>query len=329
MSTVSLWKHGGVEYPLTASTEQSLLQSADPALYYALDLFVTVLNIYVKPRLLAQAALEDLRFPSAVEKTLHFEPTPFLLSDQLVFPLFCLYRSETQWTEQNKTSTRSDSVWEWAWVLPPLTPRQIEQLHPILRSVDVVMSTFAIQSFDPEYAAGATLRDLSGIQRMTAGPVRYGEFERISEQEKWWKAITGKLLVQEISAIVPEAFKVFTGADIAVDHDDGDGNTLERVVEVSTYGPPIVDSIAPTAGTKAGGTPVEILGSGFRPAAGTYRVLIGGAYASNVVVVHPTKIVCTSPEHEAFPTFVGDVRVLDPDDQESNVLEDAYTFTTP
>jgi hypothetical protein len=146
VAIVSRFKHGNVEYPLDAAITNTLLKDADPALHFALDFFESVLNTYVGPRLLSQAAREGLRFPSAVEKKIHFEPSPFLLSDQMIFPILCLYRSEDVWKDGNTSFNTDASVWEWDYVLPPLTPRQIEQLNPIFRSVAVVISTFAMQS---------------------------------------------------------------------------------------------------------------------------------------------------------------------------------------
>lgn len=329
MGLTAKWAHGGVEYPLTSSTTNSLLRDADPALYFAIELFESVLDTYIKPRLLAQAALEDLNFPSAVEKSIHFEPTPFLLSDQLIFPLLCLYRSEEQWTGLTVAHDKDTSVWSWAYVLPPMTPRQIEQLHPILRSVAVTIATFAQQSFDPAFETGQTLRELSGIQQMTAGPVQYGDFEAIEGANKWWRAVTGKLLVQERSEIVPGAFEVFAGVDAAIDLTAIDGTQIPAFIEVATAQAPAITDINPKAGTKAGGQVVEIDGTGFSPGAQAPRVLIGGAYASNVVVVHTTRLRCVTPEHDAYPTFAANVQIVGHDGAESNVLESAYTFTTP
>jgi hypothetical protein len=279
--------------------------------------------------LLTQAALEGLNFPSAVEKTIHFEPTPFLLSDQLTFPLFCLYRTEEAWTNTAVTGDKSTSVWDWAYVLPPMTPRQIEQLHPILRSVAVTIATFAQQSFDPEYEAGATLRELAGIQKMSAGPIRYGNFEAVDGVDRWWRAVTGKLFVEERTEIVVDAFETFNGVNIAIDETSPDNTQLVDFVQIETPPDIVLTSVEPAQGTKAGGALLLINGTGFEPGKLPPRVLIGGAYASNVVVTHPTRIQCLTPEHEAYPTFAADVQAIGPDGAESNVLAAAYTFTTP
>lgn len=329
MGVVTRFQHGGVQYPLDDATDEDLLKVADPAIYFALQLFESVLNTYVGPALLARAAVEGLRFPSAIEKTIHFEPTPFLLSDQLVFPLFALYRTEESWTMQNKSFNSDLSTWEWAYVLPPLTPRQIERLHPFFRAAAVTINSFAMQSYDPEFEAGKTLRCLSGIQKMTAGRTRYGNFEAIDNNARWWRAVTGQLLVSERDEFVVEAHPVFEGVNNDIDLTNPDGTKVEAFVEVDTPPGIVLTDINPKSGTKAGGAVVEIDGTGFQVGKLPPRVLIGGAYASGVVVTHPTRIRCLTPEHEAFPTFAADVQVIGPDGQESNALEGAYTFTSP
>ncbi len=330
MPTVSLWKHGGVTYPVTDSTTNTLLRDADPAIHYACELFASALNTYVGPRLLAQAALEDINFPSAVEKVLHFEPTPFLLSDQMVFPLFCLYRSEETWVELNAAALRSASVWEWAYVLPPFTPRQIEQLSPILRSVGVVISTVANQSCDPAYENGKTLRELSGIQKMQAQSVKYGGFEAVDGQlDKWWRAVTGRLLVMERDELADGALKAYEGATVNIDSVTHDGSVEADVVQLDISAPPIVDDVQPKVGTKQGGTPIEIFGRNFRLGT-TPLVMFGGAYASSVQVTHPRRITCLTPEYSAAqPALSVDVRVIAADGQASAAAEDAFTFTAP
>jgi hypothetical protein len=322
--------HGQVEYPLKAATTNSLLLDADPALYWALELLSSAIETYAGPRLLAQAAREGINFPSAVEKTIHFEPTPYLLSDQFVFPLLCIYRMEETWNEHTISHNKDSSVWDWAYVLPPLTPRQIEQLHPILRTVAVVVATFAMQSFDPEYNADSTLRDLAGIQKMSAGPVRYGDFEAIDENKRWWRAVSGRLLVWERGDIALSNLDPFEGADTAIDLTEPSGTKVVAFSEISTDAPFVLESIAPESGSKAGGTLVEITGKNFRPGKRPPRVVIGGAHAASVVVTHPTRLVCVTPEHQAHPTFAADVQAINLDDgQASNVLEGAFTFTTP
>jgi hypothetical protein len=330
MGLVKRWKHGGTEYPLDAATDDDFLKVADPAVYYTLRLFESAINAYAGDALLARAAAEGLNFPSAVRKMLHYEPTPHLLADQMEFPLLCVYRSKEQWDEKSASHQQDASVWEWAYVLPPLTPRQIDKLNPILRSISAIVSSFAMQSYDAEgdFEGGATLRDLSGIQKMAAGTVSYGNFEPVDGNGQWWKAVTGQMLVSERSSIVEEAFPSFEGANLRIDMDDGE-TKVEGFIEANSPDPLTLTDVSPVAGTKAGNALVYLTGTGFPTIGEPPRVLFGGAYASSVIVLHPTRLQCLTPEHDAYPTQAVDVQVIGADGQESNVLEDAYTFTSP
>lgn len=322
------FKVGGVTYPLTAATTNSLLRDGDPALYYALQLFEAVIEEYIGARLLAEAALVKLNFPSAVERAIHYEPSPHLQAHDMVFPLFALYRSEETWERETVSFEKATSVWSWAYVLPPMTPRQIEKLDPILHNVASIVSITAMQSFDPNWEDGKTLRDLAGIQKMVAGPVSYAALEMLDgDQNQWWRAVQGKVFVQERTDIVLDDLDVFDGANLKVDLDVPEGK-VEAFVEADTYLPPVISQILPASGTKDGSAYFEIIGTGFR--VGTpAKVLIGGAYASSVVVASPFKVTGLTPEHEAHPTYAADVQVIDQDGQASNVLAGAYTFTTP
>lgn len=324
------FKVGGTEYPLTASTTNSLLRDGDPALYYAGDLFETVIKEYVGARLLAQAALVNLAFPSAVARRIHFEPSPFLQAHDMVFPLFALYRSEGNVDFQNIAFEKFSTVWTWAYLLPPMTPEQIEKLDPILHNVADIVSLFAMQSYDPKWESGKTLRDLSGIQKMVAGPYRHLDVEMLDGgQNEWWRGVQGKIFVQESSGIVLDDLDVFEGANVKVDLDPGALDAkIESFVEADMGLPPVITQVLPASGSKAGSVPLEIVGTGFRP--GTpLKILVGGSYASSVYVASPFRATALTPAHDASPTFMADVQVIDVDDQASNVLTGAYTFTTP
>lgn len=327
MSDQKKWKHGSVEFPLETATTNSLLRDVDPALYYALQLFEHAIGTYVGERLLAQFALHGFDFPSAVVKTLAYEPSPFLLADQMEFPLLCVYRSAEEFNPRVVHLPETTATWEWAYILPPLGTAETEALHPILRAVAIVMREFAARSWDPGYEDGRTLRDLSGIRGMLPGPVRYGNFEAVDKLDKFWRAVTGKLFVTERDDVVASAFETFDGANINIDHVEADGTSIADFVQVETRPAPVLEEVAPSAGTSSGGAVVELIGRNFRLGT-TPRVLFGGAYADSVRVTHPTRIVCTTPEHAAQPSLAVDVQIIDADGAESNVLEAAYTFTS-
>lgn len=335
MGIVRRWRHGGVEYPLTADLTDDFLKVADPAIYYALEMFEHAIVTYAGDAFLARARAVGFSFPAAVRRKLHYEPTPNLLASEMEFPLLCLWRSKEQWTEKTIAFNQDASVWQWAYVLPPMTPHQVDKLNPIFRAISVIVNSFAAQSFDDEqgeddFEGGKTLRDLSGIQKMNPGTTDHSQFEPIDENGKWWKAVTGQLMVSERASIVEEAFPEFKGVNVHLDETSADGIAqIPDFVEVSSPDPITISEVSPSTGSKAGGELVYITGESFPTSGEAPFVLIGGAYASSVVVLHPTRLQCLTPQVEAYPTLAADVQVIGASGQESNVLEAAYTFTTP
>lgn len=319
---------GGVEFPLKAETGE-ILKDADPAIFYSLQLFETTISEYVGERLLAEAALEKYRFPSAVAKTIHYEPMPFLQAHDMVFPLFALYRSEEIWEHHTTTFEKANAVWIWNYIFPPLEPSAIERLDPILQCVAKIVGITAMQSYDPNWEAGKTLRDLSGIQKMQAGPTKFLDIEMVDGgQAKWWRGVSGRIFVQERTEMVLSDLDPYEGANVKVDLASATEPKVEAFFEANTQLAPTLERVEPAAGTKAGGAYFEIVGRGFRP--GTpIKILIGGSYASSARVLSSFKASGLTPEHSAYPTFAADVQVIDADEQASNVLPGAYLFTTP
>ena len=81
---------------------------------------------------------------------------------------------------------------------------------------------------------------------------------------------------------------------------DGDGAVtgIDLGQLLAAWGPcpPFIASVAPGQGTIVGGTPITISGAYF---AGATSVTIGGAPATNLVVVSPTTITAVTPAHAA------------------------------
>lgn len=328
MPALKKFKLGGVTYPLKTSTDNALIEDADPALHHALALFTFALKKYVGPRLIAEAKKVDaLKLPSAVEASIAYEPSPFVLAADIVFPIFCMYRIEEEWQRQLPSHVRSISTWEWAYVLPPLTPAGIKAVQPILRSVAVTMAMFAFSSFDPAFEGGKTLRALAGIDSIKPGPTRYGDFEKLEgEGSKWWRAVTGQLIVEERDEFVVSEMDYFEGVDITLDLAGTNVETVADFIVLAGQKAPVIETIGPIEGAAAGGTPFEIYGQNFKPGSQVV-VIIGGAYADNVVVVHETKLIGRTPPGTASMDGTGrDVQIVAADGQLSNVLAGAYRF---
>ncbi|MBL8909820.1 MAG: IPT/TIG domain-containing protein [Archangium sp.] len=89
-----------------------------------------------------------------------------------------------------------------------------------------------------------------------------------------------------------------------------------------TRGVPTLASVAPVSGPTTGGTLLTLTGSGFAPGA---TVTVGGAMATNVVIVSPVLARAVVPAHAAGAVDV----VLTNDDMQAATLSAGFTFVTP
>ena len=90
---------------------------------------------------------------------------------------------------------------------------------------------------------------------------------------------------------------------------------------VQLYPRPIVTSISPTTGSKAGGTTVTMTGKFFDSA---YQVLFGGVPATDVTVISDTQIRVKSPGGTVGSTV--DVQVSTPGGTSTQVAGDRFTY---
>lgn len=327
MADGTVFRHGGVQFPLTRSTTKALLEDADPAIFHALDFFAAMLRIYIGPRLMTQARLEGLKLDDAVVKTLFVEPSPFLLAHQFKFPLLSLHRRTEENAGASASYDRDVSEWEFAYVLPSLTPRQTEVLHPILRAAARVITQAARVGRDPAYKDGASVWELAGIERARVIRSSYGAFEAIDENPTAFRAVVGKIQVVEVGKDVADTYETFDGVTLTVDHQAQDDTLVAGIVVASTHQGPTLVSIAPNLGSKAGGTTVTITGTKFR--FGTpVRVLIGNVECTNATVLSDTSVRAVTASHDGYPDFMADVVVI-ADDTQQATLPAAFTFTSP
>ena len=109
--------------------------------------------------------------------------------------------------------------------------------------------------------------------------------------------------------------------NVVVTNTDTQSGTLAAAYTY-TNSAPTVTGISPNSGTTAGGTSVTITGTGFLSGA---SVTIGGAAATNIVVVGPTSITAKTPAHAAGATDV----VVTNTDTQSGTLSNSFTFNVP
>lgn len=316
---------GGVTYPLLAGTARSLLEDADPALYHAARFLAAMLGIHMGARLTAQAQLEGLKL-AATRKVLAFEPAPELITDVHAFPLFALYRKTEVEQEQSLSLGRNVSEWEFSYLLPTLSPRQHEVLSPILRSVGRIIKHAVRVGWDPAYEDGLKVWQLAGIQSARMLRAEYTGFRRQDEFTAYYRAVTGRIEVVERDMPLPGSFEPFGGGNLSIDAVEHDGTDINFLV-AQTHPPPTLTGVAPSSGTRQGGTVVTLTGTGFRVGS-SVSIRIGHTLLASPEVLDETHVRGTTVEHPASPTFIADVSVTNDDGQTAR-LPAAFAFTSP
>lgn len=324
------FKHGSVEFPLDTGSANSLLRDADPALFFLLEFYKSVLETHIEDRLLEVADACDAPITAGVAETLPLNPETFLTEEHIRFPLLAAYRKNSK-LEFIGGAKHSVDEFDVAYVLPPLDPGQQEQIMPILKAVGSVLINRTEQGMDPSYTptggtAGAQVWQTAGVAEADVKGLSYGGYA--PTEDLYFPCVILQVELKEKSDVLVGEFDEWTRLDANIDIEDPEQETtVSDVVQIQIYPAPTVTLATPNSGTKAGGTSVTLTGTGFRVGT-TPTVTFGGLEATNVTVVNATTITCSTPAHDAFTTFIADVVVTNIDDQEATLVA-GYTFTTP
>jgi len=218
MTDYASWKYGGTTYPLVSPGVNSLLLDADPALYYALDFFQSVLTTYVGPRLIAEAAKSPAvtQITQMVGQVVPYDPSPFLVQMQTGFPILAVYRVRDTLFE-DRTIAWPHRVGEWAiqYVLPVLNAAQMERIWPILKTIGDVIHDRTETMFDPSYAGGARPWALAGLESIKLMSAEFGRYEAGDNLFfPTWKA---KIEVKERVGFALGELGLLTGVDPSTD----------------------------------------------------------------------------------------------------------------
>jgi hypothetical protein len=236
----STFKVGGIIFPLTAATTNSLLQDADPTLYYALDYFAGVLQIHLGARWAAEATLAgraDLA-SSIVAYKIPFDPAPYLTEEQLKFPLLSLFTVREDIQDKTNVFSNTNAVWSLNFLLPPLRGEQAERLMPILRVVPKVILNRLRMGWDPNYNAGQLPWALSKGMAFEILSVSYGSYEGLGNLSFPSTQIELRVSEREADASatdpveIPGAFDPYTELLVHEDQKNVDGSTYTDIVQI-------------------------------------------------------------------------------------------------
>lgn len=224
MAEQATFTQGGVTFPLPLGSVSgnTMLRDADPALYYALGYFASVLQTYIGPRLVADAA-GILGGPnalkSAVAYQLPYDPQAYLQEQQLAqFPLLAVWRERGKFKWQSVARDSNEDTWKIVYVLPPLTSSQREKLGPILAAVPKVLLNRIENMRDPGYLAGAEVWKLAGVQEIALVDDSWGSYD-LPSSNLVFPAWMGSLYVAERENPMPRAAAggKWSGIDVEMD----------------------------------------------------------------------------------------------------------------
>jgi len=217
-------KVGSFVAPLTASTANSLLDDADPALSAVLAFCQGVLPIHLGARFDAEvvrAGRPDLAGHLA-DRAIPYDPLPFLAQEQLVPPLLAVYPIRENTHEKTRNWWHLEEQWRVQWILPPLTPAQFLQLSPILRAVGRVLVDRIEQGWDPAYKTGSKVFSVANIEEIGVTECRYGTVAGI-DSKIFFPAVEIDLLVSEQKGPTP-GNEALDGIDAKVQSTNSDGS---------------------------------------------------------------------------------------------------------
>jgi len=343
-------KHGAVVYPLPLAGAglggqgATLLRDADPALYYMLEFFASCIETHLGARVLQEVALAGMApdqpgkdFEAAVSMALPINPQAFLNEEHMRFPLLAIWRERRTFEYVGQRKVAVDQV-NLAYILPPLDAFQAEKLMPTLHAVGAIIDNRSEQGFDPAYTPSAPTgtpgepiwaANRAGLKSIEVKSIEFGDYPSVTDLS--FPGLSMKIEVKERSEAVTEQLVGFDGVTTTTElqgQPPAEDPTPVPVAEQAHYAAPALLSMAPTTGSKAGGTPAVITGTGFIVGR-RYRVLFNGCDASSVTAESTTTLSCITPQYPASPTAAVNVRVIDQDGGLSNVLSTAFTFTTP
>lgn len=218
------FRQGAVSFPLTQDLSNSLLRDADPALYYTLAFFKSVIETHVGPRLVAQAQQNGVRaIDKAINYFLPMDPGKHLQDTQVKFPLLAVWRKSSRFEVAAQSYMRRVGRWGVAYVLPPLSAGDAERILPVLSAVEAVLLNRIENIGDPAFMSDANVWALAGVEEVELISAQYGSWTLQERTNLDFPAWIAELEVKERDMAAPDgAFDGdFSGLDLAISSQSG------------------------------------------------------------------------------------------------------------
>jgi hypothetical protein len=240
------FKYGNVQYPLPLAglglggVGATLLRDADPALFYTLEFYQSILETHLGSRMLAEVnAVGATQIEAVVAETCAIDPDPYLTEEHFHWPLLAAYRKNTRFQWIGSTKHSVDDV-EVVYVLPPLEAGEANRLLPLLKAVVSILDNRTEQGFDPLYTptsptgtAGESWWSRAGIVKAGLVSAAYGMFEKT--EGVYFPAVTINLEITERSAFAVDTYDELERVDADIDLASTTEETVSDFVQIDVY----------------------------------------------------------------------------------------------
>lgn len=230
MTQYSGFRVGNFVGPLTADTTNPLLQDADPALYWTLDYFKSMIQTYLGARWDAQMTLVGLTqyVGKASTAALSFDPLPFLQVSGVQPPILALFPVKDRPAELTRAWYHVVQEWKLLWILPPMDAAQFNQLSSLLRAAGKILQDRIENTLDPSWQSGTPFAQLGGIEEIRMEEIGYGQVPDLSTN-LFLPTLFATLQVKERRGVI-DGIEDLEGASATVAVQDADGQ--EDLVEM-------------------------------------------------------------------------------------------------
>lgn len=238
MTDYATFVEGGVSFPITTSLDNSFVEDADPAIYHAVELYESVLNTYLLPRLSRESSrLPGGTIATCVAHKIYTDPAPHIQSKDLKFPILAVFRKRDEMADHTVRWEKATGTLNVVWVLPPMLGEKLRQMSPALHAAARILARATTRGFDPAHNAGASAWSAAGIQSATFNSVEYGSFDRIDSVGDVFPTIVATLTIVEREMPTDDDFEALgsIGLEVGVNDTDTDPLVTDDIeVDVTT-----------------------------------------------------------------------------------------------
>ena len=240
MADPQKFTYAGVAFPLTAAhTGDALLGVADSSIATLLDFYAYTIGYYLGTALTDAATVCGAPITSNVAYKLPHDPARLARVEHLKFPLLAVWRKGEKYEDRTIQRRHRTCDVGIAYVLPPLTPAQLERLVPVLAAVGMVVDDRTRNGRDPGYQSGATLQSLTSFEEVRLESAELGAYawQDVASPNGGgvdFPAWNGSLVLLERQMADSRGLAPYTGSTASIVESPPDGTTADVVVNATS-----------------------------------------------------------------------------------------------